>query len=148
LKVLIYLGVLVALTAAAFLGVFGDLDLDAPDADQQEKTATACLHAAGLGVKSDIPSYRGYATPEYVLDVSGKEGEDDHVAFVFLFDDADTANDYLERAKNYAEDDPPPKSLTIERRGAAVLRIFGDDPEAAAIRACIDKAGKPPPDKK
>jgi hypothetical protein len=147
-KFLLGLGLMVALTVAAFLGVFGDLDLDTPDADQQEKTATACLRGAGLKVKSDIPPYSRLGSPEYALDVDGKEGKHDHVAYVFLFDDKGSAETYYDRQKSDAEDEAPPKGLTIEQRGPDVLRIFGDDAHAGDIRACVDKAAKPPPDKK
>lgn len=138
---------LVAVGVVLYLA-FGDLGPTTADADQQEKTATACLKGAGLDVKSDIPSYGGYATPEIVLDVDGREGKNDHRAFVFLFNDTSTAESYFERQKSDAENDPPPEGLKIEQRGPAVLRIFSDAPKAAEIRACVDKAAKPPPDEK
>lgn len=127
---------------------FGDLGPDTADADQQEETATACLRDAGLDVKSDIPPYSRLGSPEYVLDVDAKEGGHDHVAFVFLFDDTSQAELYFDRLKSDAEDEAPPKGLTIERRGPAVLRIFSDAPETAGVHACVDNAAKPPPEKK
>lgn len=139
---------LMAVVGILIYAAVGDFDLDTPDADQQEKTATACLAAAGLHVKSDIPPYSRLGSPEYELDVDAEGDEHDHLAYVFLFDDSDAAETYFEREKSDAEDDPPPEGLKIEQRGPDVLRIFSDDPEAAKIRACVDKAAKPPPKKK
>jgi hypothetical protein len=137
------LGLILAVAVVAY-AVFGDLDLDTPDADQQEKTATACLQGAGLEVKSDIPPYSRLGSPEYTLDVDAKE-DGDHLAFVFLFDDKESAEQYFDQEKDDAEYDHPPKGLKIEQRGPDVLRIFIDTSEASKIRACVDKAGKPPP---
>lgn len=140
------LGLTVAV-AVVLYAIFGDFP-DTPEADAQEKTATACLRDAGLEVKSDIPPYSRLGSPEYVLDVDAEGSGHDHRAFVFLFDDTEGAEQYFEQLKFDAEDDPPPKGLRIEQRGPDVVRIFSEDPEAADIRACVDKAGKPPPDKK
>jgi hypothetical protein len=146
-KVLLGAGLFALLGVAAALGAFGDLD--APDADQQEKTATACLHGAGLEVKSSIPPYsRIRVTPEYVLDVDTKEGDHDHLAFVLLFDTPNDSERYVEDLKLDWEDEPPTDEVTIEQRGPAAVRLFADRPQAAEIRACVDKAGKPPPEKK
>jgi hypothetical protein len=148
LRVLLYLGLMVVLTVAAFLGVFGDLHLDAPDADQQLKTETACLHGAGFDVKSDVPEFGRSLAPTWEVEVLAKGADHEHLAFVFLFDDADTANLYFERSKTDAEDDPPPKGVKIEQRGTEVLRLYADAAQEAVIRGCVDKAIKPPPHKK
>jgi hypothetical protein len=142
-KVLIGGGVVAALGILAALGVFGDLDT--PDADQQEKTATACLKAAGLEVKSDIPPYTrvGGPSPEYVLDVDVEGVGHDHLAFVSLFDDEGDAELYVDNQKLDAENEPRP-GITIEQRGPAAVALYADEPKAPKLRACIDKAGKPP----
>ena len=125
-------------------------DFNLPDSGAQLKTAEACLKTAGLGVDDDIPPYAaGQVTPDYQLDVWGKGGKDhDHLAYIFLFNDKSSAEAYLEDEKNYAEDDPLPKGIVLEQRGPEVVRLFGDAPQARAIRQCADKAGAPPPSKK
>jgi hypothetical protein len=140
--------VMAALVVAALFGAFGDLNT--PDADQQKATETACLHGAGLDVKDDVPSGGGPGgvAPEWVLEVLAKGGDHEHLAWVFLFNDADSANLYADRAKTFAEDDPPPKGVTIEQRGPEVLRLYADAAQEAVIRGCVDKAIKPPPKKK
>jgi hypothetical protein len=89
-RVRLVVGVMLFVGVALYVA-FGDLGSSYPDSDQQEKTATACLKVLGLDVKSDIPPYTGYPTPEIVLDVDGREGEHDHRAFVFLFNDTSAA---------------------------------------------------------
>jgi hypothetical protein len=133
------------------LGAFDEpgVDMDTPDADQQAQTATACLRGARLDVKSDVPPHnRRGDSSEYRLDVDGKAGKHDHLAFVYLFDDKDTAGRYVDQVKSDAEGKPLPSGVTIQQRGTAVLRLFADPAEAADIRRCIDKATKPPPHKK
>jgi hypothetical protein len=57
-------------------------------------TETACLHGAGLDVTSEIPPYiRGGVTPGWRLEVLAKRGHE-HLAWVYLFDDKDSAKDY------------------------------------------------------
>ena len=138
--------VVAVLVVATLLGAFGNLDT--PDADHQKATETACLHGAGLDVTSDIPPYiRGGVTPGWRLEVLAK-GDHEHLAWVYLFDDADSAKDYAAEQKSFAEDDPPPEGVTIEHRGPEVLRLYADAEQEAVIRGCVDKAIKPPPDKK
>lgn len=140
-------GIGLVAAAVALIGAFGDSST--PDADHQEKTATACLRGAGLDVKSDIPPYyRGGTSPQYRLDIDARGGEQDHLAFVYLFDDSASAELYLERVKSYAEDEALPAGVKIEQRGPAIVRLLGDPPQAAAIRGCVDRAAKPPPGKK
>jgi FAD/FMN-containing dehydrogenase len=141
--------VLAGLVVAASLGAFGDLHLDTPDADQQKATETACLHAAGFDVKDDVPSGGGPGNiaPEWELEVLAKSDQE-HLAWVFLFNDEDSAKLDADRQKTFAEDDPPPKGVTIEQRGPEVLRLYADAEQEAQIRGCVDKAIKPPPKKK
>jgi hypothetical protein len=143
-KFLVGAGVVALLGIAAALGAFGDLD--AADADEQEKTATACLRAAGLEVKSEIPPYGRGGTPEYELDVDATDGDQGHLAFVFLFDSREAAELYTDELRSDAETEPA-KGVTIEQRGSAAMTLYADAAEAARIRACVDKASKPPPDK-
>jgi hypothetical protein len=138
--------VVAALVVANLLGAFGGLDT--PDADHQKATETACLHGAGLDVTSEIPPYiRGGVTPGWRLEISAKE-DHEHLAWVYLFDDENSAKDYADEQKTFAEDDPPPKGVKIEQRGPEVLRLYADAAREAAIRGCVDKAIKPPPAKK
>jgi hypothetical protein len=140
--------VMAALVVAALFGAFGDLNT--PDADQQKATETACLHGAGLDVKDDVPSGGGPGgvAPEWVLEVLAKGGAHEHLAWVFLFNDKDSANVFAGTEKTFAEDDPPPKGVKIEQRGPEVLRLYADPAQEADIRGCVDKAIKPPPNKK
>jgi hypothetical protein len=138
--------VVAALVVATLFGAFGGLST--PDADHQKATETACLHGAGLDVTSDIPPYiRGGVTPGWRLEVLAKGGHE-HLAWVYLFDQEDSAKDYTDEQKTFAEDVPPPKGVKIEQRGPEVLRLYADPAQEADIRACVDKAIKPPPKKK
>lgn len=134
--------ILGAVALVGMVGVFvsdlagGDPDTSATDA--QQKTATVCLRAESLDVKSDTPSYSG--GPRYALDVDGVEGEHHHIAFVYLFDDKAAAKAFFDREKSHAADDPPPKGLKIEQRGSAVVRIVSHDMKAAAVSECVDEA--------
>ena len=89
----------------------------------------------------------GTVAPEWQLEVLAKGGDHEHLAYVFLFNDESSAKDYLDRLKSDEEVDPPAEGLKFEQRGPEVLRIFPSDPEARDIRACVDKAIKPPPKK-
>jgi hypothetical protein len=141
-RFVVYLLIGAALVAGAFLGVFGDLHLNRPDPDERKSMETACLQRAGLKVDYDIPSggLRGTVAPEYSLEVSTEGG--DHLAYVFLFDDESSAETYLGDLKSEAAVDAPAKGLKFEQRGSEVLRIFGSEPKASAIRACVDQANK------
>jgi hypothetical protein len=138
--------VVAALVIARLFGAFGGLDT--PDADHQKATETACLPGAGLDVTSEIPPYiRGGVTPGWRLEVLAKRN-DEHLAWVYLFDDKDSAKDYADEQKSFAQDNPPPKGVKIEQRGPEVVRLYADAAQEAIIRGCVDKAIKPPPGKK
>ena len=112
-----------------------------PDADQQEKSVTKCLRAAGLKVKSDIPSYgRITRTPEYELDVDDEGGN--QLAYVFLFDHPEEAETWVDEVKLDAETED--EEAAIEQRGPAAVSVVSGAPNAGEIRGCVDKAAKEP----
>jgi hypothetical protein len=142
LKKVVLAGIALFVVAAVAIAIFDPDSLSGPDAGQQEKALTKCLEESDFTVKSEIPpAGRGAQNPEYEVEVSRGGGV---VAYVYLFDFPEEAQSFVDDAKLDAEtEDEKP---TIERRGRAAVDLDSGASSTPEVRACIDEAGKPPPD--
>jgi hypothetical protein len=82
------------------------------------------MHGAGLDVRYDVPSGGGPGgvAPEWVLEVLAKGRDHEHLAWVFLFNDKDSANLCAGWERTFAEDNPPPKGVKIEQGDQAAAQ--------------------------
>jgi hypothetical protein len=136
-KKAVWLGLAAVVVSAVALSIVDPNST--PDADTQEKTLTKCLHAAGLKVKSEIPPFtRFHRSPEYEVEV--RDG-DDLVGFIYLFDDPQYAESFVDRARQNAEDEG--HKAAIRKRGPAAVELVSGARAAPAARGCIGKAAKP-----
>jgi hypothetical protein len=130
--------------AGIAINIFDPDSLSGPDADQQEKAVTKCLRAAGFTVESEIPPYsRFHQSPEYEVKV---RLDGNVIAYVYLFDFPDEAGSFVDDARLDAEDEN--EKSTIKQRGPAAVDLDSGARTTPVIRDCVDKAAKPPPDKK
>ena len=135
-KWLLGIGVAIVVGAIAVLTA-GDAG---PDAGQQEKALVRCLERAGFTTKSEIPPYsRGDQSPEHEVEVRS-DGE--AIAYVYLFDFAESAAAFVEEARLDAETED--EKSTIKQRGPAAVDLDPGASTTPKIRACVDRAAKPP----
>ena len=134
----VLIGLAALVVAGIAVAIFDPDSVSGPDADQQEKSLTKCLRAAGFAIESEIPpAGYGNRNPEYAVTV---RRDDEIVAEIYLFDFPEEADSFVDDAKLDADNED--EESTIRRRGTAAVDLDSGASTTSAINACLDKAGK------